>query len=402
MKHYLRRFFGLPLAVKWFLATEILYGFGFALWNLNYNFHLSARQFSAPQIGAVNGFGLVVTALFSLVAGKWCDRYGFRPGIVLGCLVRACGILTVAIVPGREFIYLGQMLFSIGTAFIMASEFPLILSLVADEFNHLVYNMLYGAAYTGIFIGYLSGGFISGPVVGPVTRYALPLFFSGLSYLLIGVARQFLPRQNKTAATPRIFAQILLEPKIIWFSLYGLLGSLAFYLVSSMVNLICRDAFQRSDAAIGIIYTFQAVASGAATFCLPFLLRRSGKTRLGFAGLWLSTLTLLGMAVARYPSFVILWIGFSFFNMLLPGAVDSPMLQAIREDEQGSYSGIRICANHVGYGAGAWLSGLMLGYADYSLNMMAGAGVILAQIVVYGLGCRKYLRFSENIDTPLT
>lgn len=389
MKKYINSILTLPTPVKRFLLTELLYGVAYAVWNLLYNFHLSARGFSIAQITLVSSLGLALTAVLSLAAGHLCDRAGFRPAMVIGCLFRAAGIAATAALPGTVSIYLGQMLFSIGTALILSSEFPFILSLVGRESGNLVYNLLLCVANLGMLAGYVAAGLTPGWIPDGYYKYSPVLLASGVFFALIGITRGTLPNKPATAAGKPGSLKPLADRKTLLFSAYGALGSVVFSLVASMANIVYRSSFHLSDSDVGFTYSLLAVVSCASYFTAPLITKKFGAKKTAAAALSLAITGLVVMSFAGTGFFIVLWLLFFFLNSLLAGTVDSAMLHAIPDGSRGAYSGVRVFANNIGFGAGTALSGLILSHSGYPLIMLAGAALTVLQLVVLKVKCEK-------------
>lgn len=393
LKKYIRSILALPSSVKKFLLTELLYGVAYAAWNLLYNFHLAARGFSIPGITLISSLGLALTAVLSLAAGRFCDRKGFRPAMVAGCLLRAAGIASTAALPGALSVCLGQALFSAGTALILSSEFPFILSLTDRESGNLVYNLLLCVANAGMFAGYVASGLIPGSPPSVYWKYSPVLLAAGLLFAVIGLVRRTLPGKpaEACAEAPPRFLRAFSDSRVLLFCLFGMAGSAVFSLVSAMSNIVYRNGFRLSDADVGFAYCLLAVVSCASYFASPLIVRRFGGARAAVASMALAAACLGLMAVAGTGLFIALWLLFFFLNSLIAGAADSAMLRAMPEDRRGSYSGARVFANNLGYGAGTALSGLILSRSGYPLIMISAAALALVQLGIYAVWCRKLL-----------
>ncbi|MHB8062589.1 MAG: MFS transporter [Ruminiclostridium sp.] len=383
----------LPKSVKWFLITELVYGFGLSIWNLTYNFHLKSNGFTQLGIGMLISFGSVVTCILSPLAGGLNDRLGFRMGMVFGCIIKGTGMLLVAFAPRYEFIYLGQMLFSIGNAFILSSEFPFILSLVDEEFKHVVYTLLIGIAQFGMIIGNLTAGFLIGNHVKASVPYLLPLALSGVFFVLIGIGRCLLSEKIDRGFSRKTDIFLLKEAGVIWFLLYGLLGSSAVNTFVLMLNIILSSKFNMGDVSVSRIF---AVSSGAvfiSAFLVPVIIKRVSNKRLATIVLALIVINFVVMSFSGIKVFVAGVVVNSFLCYILPGSVDSSMLQSVKESVQGTYSGMWVFATNIGVGIGGCLSGLLLTYTSYSVLLIMGAVITSAQLLVYSLKCKKYIAY---------
>ncbi|PWW02856.1 fucose permease [Paenibacillus cellulosilyticus] len=395
MIDYVKSIAGLPFPVKWFLITELLFGFGMGVWNLNLNFHLKAIGITNFAIGNIIAAGSVATAIISIWAGRLCDRFGYHRSMVFGCLAQGVGMAVIAAAGDSIMLVAGQLVFSAGSAFILSSEFPFIVSLVEEKYKQLVFNMLIVSYQAAMFAGNLSGSVLTELEDGAANPYRLSIWISGVAIMLIGVGRVLLPRKRLAVqddsegghSAPRM----RLDAKLSWFLLYIVLASLSVGLFSSMITLICRDYFGLNEQSVGVVVSLSTVGSCIAAFLAPMLLARWGNERTAARILAINIALLLLMPVAWVYLFISLWISRSSLMAMLPGAIYSPMLMTFPESQRGSFSGIEIFAISLGTGVGASVSGYILTYASLSTLFMIGAAVMSIQLAVYTLRCRRYL-----------
>lgn len=391
MRHYLKSIIQLPLAVKWFLLTEMFFGLGIGIWSVNLNFHLKACGLNDLGIGNLLAFGSIATAIFSVFAGSLCDRIGFHPAMMFGCIIKGSGMVIIALAPNIGTVYAGLLILSLGDALVLSCEFPFLLSLVEAELRDMVYNLLICSFLFAMFFGNILGGYLPGMSFGGKNAYLVAVLISGILFLLLGVARSFLPKKKIEYTVKKLSLRLLKEKKILAFLLYGVLISIAFNILASMLNIIFRDSFHLKDSSVGVIFSMATIVMFVSAFLVPVIAKRwkSGNTAILFMAVNIPVL--VAMSMAGVEMFIFLWILYSFFRMMIPGTVDCRMLQAIPEDMQGSYSGLRIFANSIGTAAGASMAGLILEYSNYSMILLSCAVFVALQLAVYLFGCRKYL-----------
>lgn len=398
MRHYLRLISELPFSVKWLLITEMFYGFAMGIWGVNLNFHLIDRGYSDAGVGNLIAFGSVLTAAVSLFAGGICDKLGYRQGMVGGCLVRALGVVLMGLAPQPSYILLGQVLFSIGGAFLRSSELPLLLGLVEDRYMQVVYNLSFCAYQFAMLFGNILGGRLPGYLQQQFSQYGFSIMICAVMFALMGMGRQLLPKVKSENPNGKLSLAIVTNPMIFWFLIYGVLGGITANIVLplSMVNMIYRNNFKLSDSMIGISYSLSTFISALAYFIAPVILERWKHSRLAYVIFTFNILSFACFTSVGVVMFVVLWLGFSFFNSVLPGAVETPMLQMVSHKDRGSYCGLGISANCIGMGIGGILSGWFLNYMNYSSLMLVGIGIFVIQALIYKLKCLKYL--SENVE----
>lgn len=393
MKLYLKQILALPASVKWLFFTEMFFGFAMGLWGINLNFHLADNGFNDAAIGNIIAIGSFTTATVSLLTGRLCDRFGYKLGMVSGSLVRAAGIVMMALAHRPELIFLGQFLFSIGGAFIETSETPLLLNLAKDKHAHVVYNLSFCVYHFAMFCGDLTGGMMPGWMHRQLGGYGMSILICGVLFALMGAGRAFLPGSPPADTASRFNFGILKQPIMVWFLLYGLLTSFtgALILPFSMVNTIFRETFGISDHMIGVMYSLSTLASCVAFFIVPILLETWRSTVIAYGVLTLNVVFFILLSFVSLGLFILIWLAFSFLNSVLLGAVEYHMIKAVPDRVRGTYSGLNVTLGCIGSGIGAYLSGIFLTDFSYSSLLLLGSVAVGAQILVFAFGCNKYL-----------
>ena len=395
MGKYLRSIASLPLAVKWFLMTEMIFGLSIGIWNINLNFHLKSCGFADLNIGSVLAFGSIATAAFSFFVGGLCDRFGFHPAMFFGCLIKGAGMSLIALSQNPLAIYAGFAIMSLGDSLVLSSEFPFILSLVEEKFKDMVYNLLICAYLFAYFFGNIAGGYMPGLFKGMKDVYFVPVLMSGVLFMILGAARNLLPKNKVEYRSKKISFEMLKDSRILMFLFYGLVMSLAFNILGAMLNIIYRDGFHLEDSLVGLAFSASTGVMFLSSFLVPLMMKRWRSNNISVLVMLVNIPLLLIMAAAGVKLFLPVWLLYSFLRLALPGTVDNRMLQVIPKDKQGSYSGMRIFANSIGMGIGSSLAGILLEYSNYSLVILCCAGFTFLQLLTYYFGCRKHLVVSD-------
>ncbi|MDP4092928.1 MAG: MFS transporter [Bacillota bacterium] len=390
MRQYLKMILELPFAVKWFLMTECLFGFSIGVWNLSLNFHLKVYGLSDINIGAILSFGLFVTAFVSVLAGTLGDRIGYRPVMVIGCVVQGTGMLVIALGSGYQLFYGGQLLYGAGSAFILSSEFPFITGLVEEKFKQLVYNLLICAYLTAMVFGNILGGIFPSWFSHMKDPYLIQVAVCGILFILMGVGRSMLPSHRAVVSKRRNFSFILKDKKLLSYVLYGFIASICFNEISSMLNIVFRDRYKLPDSTIGVIYSMISILGSLAVFIVPMLVGRYKNSGIAALATIIQAISYTMMAWAGLGIFIFLAMNRAFFGTLIPGTIDSSMLQSVDANEKGAYSGMRIFANNMGMAVGSAMAGAFLMNRQYPAMMLTGGGIAFLQAVIYIFICKRY------------
>ncbi len=391
MKTYIKSIISLPAPAKRFLATEALFGLSIGLWILNLNFHLKSIGFSDQQLGIVLALATIGTAILSLFAGAVLGRIGFQRAMVIGCIAKGIGMIIVALSASFPMVLICQLLSSVGDALVLSAEFPFLLSLVSEEDRHKVYNLLMFMFLGAMIAGNIIGGYLPSLFEGYGRPFLVPLLASGVIFTIMGILRMGLPVNNIHLQTKTAFLEVLKSQKVVSYLVYAILAGFSVNLLSSMSNIIMRDVFRFTEYHVGMILSAASLASCICVFVMPMLLEKYKSSGLAVISQALGILSLVVLAFADARVFVIFWVLNAYIRGALPGVIDSPMLQSIPANIQGSYSGMRIFTNQLGQSAGAYTAGMMLMLSNYSMIMILAVIASVFQLLVYYFWCKRYL-----------
>lgn len=390
LKKYFRAIIDLPLSVKWILVTELFYGFAMGIWEVNLNFHLGDNGISNIGIGNIAALGAIVTAISSIFIGEICTRIGYKKGMIFGCFIRALGIAIIAGYP--KSLLGGQVLFSVGGAFLATTEFPLLMNLIEKKHMTLTYNLLFCTYQFSMFFGNLAGSFVSNSVRTTISGHSTYILICAILFAIMGMGRIFLPETHVKSNSSKLKVNIIKQPMIKWFLLYGLVWGIIENLILplSLVNTIYKEVFKLSDSMIGIVFSFATLVSCITFFIAPLLLSWWKQEQFILVLFLINITCFLFLSFVNIKFFILIWLIISFIGSIFPGAIESNMLQAINEEDRGRYCGLGVTANCIGMGIGAKLSGFLLTYSNYSVLMIVGAVIAVIQFFIYSYGCKKY------------
>ncbi len=395
MKQYFKSIINLPISIKLFLITEALFGFAMGLWSLDLNFHFKANGLTDIKIGAVVSFGLFITAGISIFAGILADRIGYRPVMVLGCLIQGIGMICLALFSNVVFVYISQFLYGFGSAFILSSEFPFITGLVEEKFKKLVYNLLISTYLLAMVLGNFLGGSLPSWFSKSTNPYFFGIIASGVCFILMAIGRSMLPDYRVVVQTKRRLFSIAWDKKILSYLFYGLFLNIFLNIVNSMLNLVFRDRYELADNTIGVIYSVVSIVGSIAAFIVPCLAGRFKGENTALVTIIMQSVFIFCMSFAGTFIFSFLVIARTFVGCITQGNVDSAMLQSVNEHERGSYSGMRIFSNNIGMAIGAAIAGAFTMSRNYVLLFLTAGGFTILQIIIYTFTCRKYFSKEE-------
>lgn len=372
--------------------SEFIFGLCVGIYSIALNFHLTAKGFGNAEIGVLLSSGFIVTAITSFFAGKLGDWKGFPFVMTLGTLLMAVSLVITSFASVHFLFYIGQIIYSMGIACVMAMEFALATSQVEEDQKQFVYNFV----LIMYFLGSIFGSFICGNLAEKYLKtqnpYFLMLLLCAVLYLILGFIRSRLPRQ-RTAVTKRSgIGETIKDKKVISFLLFGFVTMFVFSTATSMLNLVLRNRYYLSDADIGTVFSISSILGCIALVLLPSLVKKFSSFKISTVTMAVQLVAVSAMAVSGVQLFCLMAFVRTVTGNVLYSTVDSPMLRSVDEGNRGTYAGIRVFSNYLGMSAASAIAGYLIAKGKYLLLFIMGGIFVLSQNLIYHLLCARYIK----------
>src|SRR5512142_111783 len=89
-RHYAEPIRSFNQSARLFLVMTVIY----SAWQLFFNFYMLQSGYTREFLGLVNSMPSAAALVFSLLVGRFSDRIGRRPAIMIGIAV--CGVCMLA------------------------------------------------------------------------------------------------------------------------------------------------------------------------------------------------------------------------------------------------------------------------------------------------------------------
>jgi MFS transporter, DHA1 family, multidrug resistance protein len=333
---------------------------------------LSARQLAQQGLGA---FG-----------GALADRFGAKPLIVTGMLLRAGGFWLMAIAHSPWVLFVSCILSGLGGMLFDPPRSALVAKLVRGRERAHFYSILMMQDSAGAVIGALLGSWL--------LRFDFRwVGLSGMAvFLLAALANGLLLQPFRVASTRAVapgasLRRVLADRDFMRFVLtlsgYYMLGVQIMLLVPVVMKQLTG-----TPAAVGWMYSLETCLSLTLLYPLARLGERYARreTRM-LAGLLLMTLSLAAMALVRHPvpAFVLLGL-FYLGSIIVEPARETYIATLAHPQARASYMGMSrlglAIGGAVGYLGGGWLYDLSrawrLGWLPWICLALIGALTFLA------------------------
>ncbi|MBI2912113.1 MAG: MFS transporter [Chloroflexi bacterium] len=323
-------------------------------------------------------FGLV-KALANLLAGRFSDRYGRKPLLLVGWFFGLGAALLLLVAPAWEWFVFANVLLGINQGLCWSTTVIMKIDLVGPARRGLAMGLNEAAGYVAVSLAALASGYVA-------VTYALrpQPFYLGVAFALLGLLLSWLlvretrghARQEadslagrpgsqhpQPAARPS-FAHILLltswrDRALFAVSQAGMANNLNDGMAWGLLPLFFAEAGLGIDQ-IGLLAAIYPGVWGVSQLVTGGLSDRFGRKGLIVAGMWLQAGALLLLPLTQQ---VPIWVGAMVLLGLGTGLVYPTLLAAVSDvahpDWRASAVGVYRLWRDGGYAVGALSAGLL-------------------------------------------
>jgi MFS family permease len=296
---------------------------------------------SAALVGLLVGTYALCALVSAPLLGRWSDRVGRKPVLLVSQLGTLCGFVILALAPSLAWLFAGRALDG-ATAANVATARAYIADVTAPKQRTAAFGLI--AAAFGF-------GYLVGPALaGALARYghAVPLWAAaGVSALSILATLTLLPAASAVPPSPRIAAPLAITPALrlrLWqtFAFFT-----AFSCFTSGFALFCErrlhahgQPYGAAEVALVLAYV-GAIALTIQLLLLPRLVQRFGEARLVALGLGSTASAYAAIGFAHSLPALLACLTFSATgNSLLRPSLFGLSSTQVAPNRQGALSGL--------------------------------------------------------------
>ena len=419
-QHYVDpiRSFGRP--ARLFLIMTIIDGVILSGWQLFFNFYMLQSGFTREFLGLVNSMPSAAALVFGILVGRFSDRIGRKPALMIGIGLSSVCMLLEVTVRLPALIVVAAFLNGIFNSLFLVSQAPLMMKLSDSQNRTMLFSLNWGlqtisGAVGSVFAGQLPtlfGVLLSVPEHSAAAYQAVlvtSVLMGSTSLLPLWFMRE--PRGQvyaQTAGAPAGSTAASGQPlnKAISRSLVALtirmtvpqvlIGFGAAILIPYM-NVFFKDRFNISDSALGILFSLSSLLIGIGSLVVPRLSSQlGGKVRaiVVTQSASLVFLLLAGFAPVLWLSSVGFLIRAALMNMASP-LYSAFCMERTPERHQGFVNSILNLSWNIGWAVGPYVSGVV--QENYGFGP-----IFIATAVLYALAIALTWGFFKGTeDLPL-
>lgn len=338
---------------------------------------------SPRLIGLTMGAYGLMQALFQIPFGRWSDRYGRRPLIIVGLCLFLLGSVVGALSTSLKMVLVARALQGAGA---MSAA---VTALLADFTREAVRTR--AMAFIGISIG---ASFVVSLIAAPLLEAVIGVagifwVMAGLALLALGLLKVLVPQEDEAEAKARAGDRqptwrVAALPELR--SFYVGVFALHFVLTATFlaVPLLLLNGLNIAEAQHWKIYLSVFLASFAGTVPLVLFAERAARPS------WVVALAVLTAAAAQfalarvgtqawpvYVAFALFFAAFNFLEARLPAALSKRAPAA----DRGAALGVFATCQFLGSACGGALGGTLLGAFGLAGVFYASAVVALVWAV---------------------
>ena len=421
-RHYVEPIRSFDRPARLFLIMTIIDGVIYSGWQLFFNFYMLQSGYSREFLGLVNSMPSAAALVFGILVGRFSDRIGRKPALMLG--IGFSGLCMLLEVTSRQpaLIVVGAFLNGVFNSLFLVSQAPLMMKLSDARNRTMLFSLNYGlqtisGAVGNLFAGQLPAlfGLLLGVAEHSATAYQAVLVASILlgttSLLPLWLMKE--PRAQTvaqplegTAASSRTTAgpsarkgvpsslialtARMTAPQIV-------IGFGAAILIPYM-NVFFKDRFNISDSLLGLLFSFSSLLIGVGSLVAPRLSTRlGGKVRaiVVTQAASLAFLLLAGFAPVLWLSSAGFLVRAALMNMASP-LYSAFCMERTPEQHQGFVNSILNLAWNIGWAVGPYVSGVVQDHYGF-------APLFIATAVLYGVAILLtwvFFKGTENVPLP--
>ena len=360
---------------KYFLASTMMYGFSYSVWDLFFNLYILSLGFNNEILGLIRMVTPLAALILGLPLGMLTDRIGRRTSMILGLVIGFGGmILEVHLTQPGWIIFFG-LLQGAGIMLYLIAQAPYIMGASKKENQAMIFSLNFGLMTLAATIGNLVGGQVPGLLEkwlglaqGTAVSYRWVItggiFLAATSLIPILLMEETGAQHTANARDiplKQLLREIARRPVVRQLGLINLVTGLGAAILVPYFNVFLKARFDISDNLLGLVFSLSSLFVFFGSLLAPWMARvaRSRIIPTVFTqGISLIFLFTLGFV----PYLSVAAISLLLRNVLMQSA--SPLLDNFSmlvspPEEQGTIASIRGIAWQAGQTAGLVISGVV-------------------------------------------
>ncbi len=395
IKIYIERIGAFSPNARKFLISIMLYGAGFGVHRILFNFFLRSLGFDETFMGLLSTVSSMTVLISALPMGYLADTLGRKLSLIISGLFIGTSLILMVVVPTPFFLISTNVMLGLGSGLGGVAMGPFLMENSQELERTYLFSISSGLRMAAYSMGDWVGGYLPtwfGRMfnISPVssTAYAWALTIAGV-LVLIGVIPRLMLRRNKLQLEEQsIFAPLRFAKKhpgmLTKLLLPMFVTSIGAGLIMPFMNIFFSNVHQQPDPVIGTMFAWGSLAMGIGLILAPAFADRFGKIRVVFfsQGISIPFLVLLGFSPVFSLSAIAYFIRLTLMNMSSP-VYQTFVMEQVDDESRAMVASLNSMVHSFGRAFSPTLSGWMQVNYGFGPPFIGTIGLYAISILMY-------------------
>lgn len=377
-----------------YLIGSIMLGIVMGIFQLLFNFYVLSLGYNQEVLGTLVSFRSATSLITAIPAALLVNKIGKRNAFITGNLLIGVAIATMLLFPSFALFRAMSALIGMAQTLSVVGMGPFLMENSSDYERTYLFSVASGINMTAMSIGQWVGGYLPALFGGllSVASTATRAYSATLALICIGsalsvipyffISNKYVPSSGRSIFKLDYFKH---NPKGLSRLILPLLvTSIGAGMVMPFMNVFFRTVHGQSDAAIGTVFAWGALAMGFGLLAAPALAERFGKIQVVVISQALSIpfLVILGFSPFLAPAIVAYYVRATLMNMSNP-VYSTFVMEKVPAESRAMVASLTSMSYNFGWAISPVLSGWMQIRSGFT-------GPFLVTIATYSLSVLLY------------
>jgi MFS family permease len=361
--------------VNLFLASTLLYGISFSVWELFFNLYILSLGLSSSTLGLIRSASPLAALVLGIPLGLLSDRIGRKTSMIAGLIVGFVGMFLQVHLLNPILIVIFGLVQGAGIMLYLIAQPPFIMAASKKENQAMAFSLKFGLTTLASAVGSLAAGQLPGLLEGwrGLSAGAAPSYRWIITIGIILAATSLVPifaikekrLKNGVSAqqTPirEILRDIVRRPVVRRLALLNLMIGFGAAILIPYLNVFLKLKFGIADDLLGLIFSLSSLLVFLGALLSPWMVKVAHSYILPIVVTQSASLVFLFL-VGFSPALPVVAVSLLMRGILMQSA--SPLLDNFAmlvspPGEQGTISSVRGISWQAGQMVGLYASGLV-------------------------------------------
>jgi MFS family permease len=392
---YIERIGAFSPNARKFLISIMLYGAGFGVHRILFNFFLRSLGFDETFMGLLSTVSSMAVLISALPMGYLADTLGRKASLIISGVLIGSSLILMVIIPTPFFLIATNVMLGLGSSLGGVAMGPFLMENSQELERTYLFSISSGLRMAAYSMGDWVGGYLPtwfGRMfnISPVssTAYAWALTIAGV-LVLIGVIPRLMLKRNKLELEDQsIFAPLRYareHPGMLTKLLLPMfVTSIGAGLIMPFMNIFFSNVHQQPDPAIGTMFAWGSLAMGIGLILAPAFADRFGKIKVVFfsQGISIPFLILLGFSPVFSLSAIAYFFRLTLMNMSSP-VYQTFVMEQVDDESRAMVASLNSMVHSFGRAFSPTLSGWMQVNYGFGPPFIGTIGLYAVAILMY-------------------